>query len=63
MTLSDLENWDTRVKFFQAGLLNNAHTICPRTTKFAGNTCGEGLFLRESNALTARGRGPSAPNV
>jgi len=32
--LSDLERWDARCPIFQAGPLNNAHTILPRMTKF-----------------------------
>ena len=49
MTLSDRERRDVRGSTFQADLLNNAHTVCTRTTKFGRITrVWEGRISRGS---------------
>ena len=65
MTLSDLERRDVRsLIFFQPDLLNNARTARSRTTKFGRIThVGRCVFLGVIYAPTARGRGPSAPQL
>jgi len=55
MTLSDCERWDAR------DLLNNAHTIWPRTTKFGRITRGRGAYFSGSTMPLPQEVGPSAP--